>query len=90
VNISDGLARLTSASPQPQQVRIDLWPTAYQFRPGHRIRLQVSSGTHPRYARNTGSGEPLATAATLYTAQQALHHDPAHPSAALLPVAPRG
>jgi uncharacterized protein len=88
VNITDGLIRLTSASPQPQQVRIDLWPTAHQFRPGHRIRLQVSSGAHPRYVRNTGSGEPLATAAVLRTAQQAVHHDPAHPSAVLLPVIP--
>ncbi len=90
VNITDGLIRLTSAGPQPQQVRIDLWPTAHRFRPGHRIRLQVSSGAHPRYARNTGSGEPLATAATLYTAQQAVHHDPARPSAVLLPVVPQG
>jgi hypothetical protein len=90
VNITDGLIRLTTAGPQPQQVRIDLWPTAHQFRPGHRIRLQVSSGAHPRYARNTGSGEPLATAATLYPAQQAVHHDPARPSAVLLPVTPPG
>ena len=90
VNITDGLIRLTSASPQPQRIRIDLWPNAHQFRPGHRVRLQVSSGAHPRYARNTGSGEPLATAATLYTAQQAVHHDPPHPSAVLLPVVPRG
>ena len=65
-------------------------PTAHQFRPGHRIRLQVSSGSHPRYARNTGSGEPLATAATLWAAQQAVHHDPAHPSAVLLPVVLQG
>ena len=90
VNITDGLIRLTSASPQPQRVRIDLWPNAHQFRPGHRIRLQVSSGAHPRYARNTGSGEPLAAAATLCTAQQAVHHDPAHPSAVLLPAIPPG
>jgi predicted acyl esterase len=82
----DGLIRLASASPQPQQVRVDLWPTAHQFRPGHRIRLQVSSGAHPRYARNTGSGEPLATATTLCTAKQGVYHDPAHPSAVLLPV----
>ena len=88
VNITDGLIRLTSASPQPQQIRIDLWPTAHQFRPAHRIRLQVSSGAHPRYARNTGAGEPLATAAALHTAQQAVHHDPAHPSAVLPPVIP--
>jgi uncharacterized protein len=90
VNITDGLIRLISASPQPQQISISLWPTAHQFRPGHRIRLQISSGAHPRYARNTGSAEPLATAETLYTAEQAVHHDPARPSAVLLPVKPPG
>jgi uncharacterized protein len=90
VNIADGLIRLATAGRQSQQIRIDLWPTAHQFRPGHRIRLQVSSGAHPRYARNTGTGEPLATAATLCAAQQAVHHDPARPSAVLLPVAPPG
>jgi uncharacterized protein len=84
------LIRLTSAGPAPQRIRIDLWPTAQRFRPGHRIRLQVSSGAHPRYARNTGTGEPLATAATLGTAEQAVCHDPAHPSAVLLPVIPPG
>ena len=86
MNITDGLIRLTSASPRPQRVRIDLWPTAHQFRPGHRIRLQVSGGAHPRYARTPGSEEPPATAATLYAAQQTVHHDPAHPSAVLLTV----
>ena len=86
VNITDGILRLTSATEEPQRVAIDLWPTAHQFQPGHRIRLQVSSGAHPRYARNPGSGEPLATATTLHTAQQAVYHDRAHPSAILLPV----
>lgn len=90
VNITDGLIRLTSATPQAQRIHVDLWPTAHQFREGHRIRLQVSSGAHPRYARNTGSGEPLATAATLCPAQQAVHHDPSHLSAVLLPSAPVG
>ena len=33
VNITDGLIRLTSADPQPQQVRIDLWPTATSSAP---------------------------------------------------------
>jgi putative CocE/NonD family hydrolase len=89
VNITDGILRLTDATETPQPVTIDLWPTAHQFRPGHRIRLQVSSGAHPRYARNPGSGEPLATASTLHTARQTVYHDPAHPSAVLLPVVPR-
>lgn len=51
-----------------------------------RIRLQVSSGAHPRFARNAGSGEPLATAKTLVPADQSVFHDSAHPSAVLLPV----
>ena len=45
-----------------------------------------SSGAHPRHARNPGSGEPLATATTLVAADQAVHHDPARPSAIVLPV----
>ncbi len=64
----------------------DLWPTAHRFLAGHRIRLQVSSGAHPRFARNPGTGEPLGTAKTLVPADQAVFHDPAHPSALLLPV----
>ena len=88
VNITDGILRLAGATEAPQRIAIDLWPTAHQFRPGHRIRLQVSSGAHPRYARNPGSGEPLATASTLHAARQAVYHDPAHPSAVLLPVVP--
>ena len=83
VNITDGLLRLTAGG--PQQIRIDLWPTAHRFGPGHRIRLQVSSGAHPRYARNPGTGEPLATATALRTAEQVIHHDPPRPSAVLLP-----
>ena len=90
VNVTDGLIRLTSATAQPQRVRVDLWPTAHRFLPGHRIRVQVSSGAHPRYARNTGSGEPLATAVTLCPAHQAVHHDQEHPSAILLPVQTSG
>ena len=86
VNVTDGILRLAAATEEPQRINIDLWPTAHQFQTGHRIRLQVASGAHPRFARNTGSGEPLATATTLHTAQQAVYHDRAHPSAVLLPV----
>jgi uncharacterized protein len=85
VNITDGILRLTDATEHPRRITIDLWPTAHRFAAGHRIRLQVSSGAHPRYARNPGSGEPLATATTLHQARQSVHHDPARPSAIRLP-----
>ena len=65
---------------------VGLWPTAHRFKRGHRIRVQVSSGAFPRFARNPGTGEPHATATRLLAADQSVYHDPAHPSAIVLPV----
>jgi putative CocE/NonD family hydrolase len=91
INLCDGILRLTpgSVSPEPDgslHISINVWPTAYHFRKGERIRVQVSSGAHPRFVRNFGSGEPLATGTKLFVADQVVYHDPEHPSAILLPV----
>ncbi len=91
VAVCDALVRVSPGSPVAEtdgtlRVRIELWPTAYQFKAGHRVRLQVSSGAHPRFARNPGTGDPLLTATKLVTADQQIYHDPEHPSALLLPV----
>jgi putative CocE/NonD family hydrolase len=90
VNITDGLLRLRpgdQAATPGEPIAVELWPTAHRFRAGHQIRLQVSSGAHPRYVRNLGTGEPLATGTTMLAADQAVYHDPRQPSAVLLPVA---
>jgi putative CocE/NonD family hydrolase len=84
-NVCDGLVTVTGAD-DLSQATVTLWPTAHRFTRGHRIRVQVSSGAFPRFARNTGTGEPLASATTLLSADQAVHHDPEHPSAVILPV----
>jgi uncharacterized protein len=91
LNICDALLRLTPGHPASdtdgtRHITFDLWPTAHRFRAGHRLRVQVSSGAHPRYARNPGSGEPLGTATTLLTADQSIYHDPQHPSAIVLSI----
>jgi len=91
INLSDGIVRLSPGrfavdDDGIQKVEIELWPTANCFKQGHRIRVQVSSGSHPRYARNLGSGEPLATGTHLIPADQQVFHDTAHPSAIILPV----
>lgn len=91
INLCDGILRLTAGSipPEPDgslHISIEVWPTAYHFRKGQRIRVQVSSGAHPRFVRNTGSGEPLATGTKLFVAEQSVYHDPEHPSAVVLPV----
>jgi predicted acyl esterase len=64
----------------------DRWAPKVRFRASHQIRLQVSSGAFPRYARNLGNGEPLLNASTWRVADQEVHHDPGHPSAVILPV----
>ena len=84
-NVCDGLVRLTDAN-LITLASIQLWPTAYRFKSGHRIRVQVSSGAFPRFARNLGTGEPHGTATTLRAADQEVHHSRAHPSALILPV----
>jgi putative CocE/NonD family hydrolase len=84
-NVCDGLLSLTGAD-ETTRATVRLWPTAYRFTSGHRIRVQVSSGAFPRYNRNPGTGQPRATATTLRTADQQVLHDPAHPSAVILPV----
>ncbi len=90
-NICDGLMRLKpgGGTTQPdgsRRVVVELWPTACRFRRGHRLRLHVTSGGHPRWNRNLGSGDPLGTATRLVAADQTVYHDRAHPSALILPV----
>ena len=58
-------------------------------RAGHRLRLQVSGGAFPRFARNTGTGGPLAKATRLVPTDIVVYHDAARPSALLLPAADR-
>jgi hypothetical protein len=92
-NVSDGIVRLRPGDVERQsdgsfRLGIAMWPTANTFLPGHRVRLQVSGGAHPLFARNPGSGEPIATATTLRAADHEVLHDPDHPSAVVLPVSP--
>jgi predicted acyl esterase len=44
------------------------------------MRLQVSGGAHPRFARNLGTGEPLATGTRLVVSDRTVYHDPGRPS----------
>ncbi len=90
VNVCDGLQRFDPSSIRRDpdgtfRVAVDLWPAGHHFAAGHRVRVQVSSGSHPVYARNLGAGEPPATATAMRTADQAVHHQPGRLSALVLP-----
>ncbi|MEU4556696.1 hypothetical protein EV382_3205 [Micromonospora violae] len=90
-NVCDGLVRVTPERfPADRygvlRVPVPLWPIAYRFAGGHRLRVQVSGGAHPRWARNPGTGEPLGAAVTLRAGWRQVLHDPAYPSALRLPI----
>jgi putative CocE/NonD family hydrolase len=61
-NVCDGIVRLTSADPLTGTVRVSLIGAAHRFGRGHRLRLQVAGGAHPRFARNPGNGQVDAPA----------------------------
>ncbi|GAA5030901.1 CocE/NonD family hydrolase [Microbacterium fluvii] len=85
MTVCDGIRRVgsiatTDTDPEPdeegfREVAVTLWPTFHRFAPGHRIGVQVSSGAHPRYARNPGTGEPAFYAAGTVVARQEVSHD---------------
>lgn len=93
-NVCDGYIRVRPNRPVPLRdgtrcVRIEFWPTAYRYKRGHRIRVIVAGGAHPRYARNPGTGESLADAVTLKVAHQQIFHDSRHPSRIVVGACPR-
>jgi uncharacterized protein len=64
-NVCDGIVRLTAADPGDGVVRVSLLGAGHRFGLGHRLRLQVSGGAHPRFARNPGTGQVEARAQDL-------------------------
>jgi uncharacterized protein len=79
LNVTDAIRRVHGQD-WPTCTRIALAPTAYCFRRGHRLRLQVSSGAFPRFSRAPGTPDPLGEAVELRVAHQQVLHAPAHAS----------
>jgi uncharacterized protein len=62
--------------------------TAHRLAAGHRLRVQISGGAHPRFLRNTGTGEPPATASRLVPVDIEIACRAAQPCVLSLPVQP--
>jgi putative CocE/NonD family hydrolase len=90
-NVIEGIRRLR-AGDEPEddlgtrRVTIGLTPTAYRFRAGHRIRVQVSGGGFPNYIRNHQTGEPTADAVDITAGRTQILHGPDHPTKITLPI----
>ena len=88
-NLCDGIIRArcreSIATPtliepgKPYRYEIDLWVTSNFFKPGHRIRMEVSSSNFPRFDRNPNTGHDFGVDAELAKAEQTIFHDREHP-----------
>jgi putative CocE/NonD family hydrolase len=77
---------------EPNEValyRIRCYPAANVFKRGHRVRLDVTSSSFPRFSRNLNTGEDVGTGTRMEVARQTVLHTDAYPSHVLLPVIPR-
>ncbi len=68
------------------EVEVVMWDTAQRFLPGHRIRLEVASSSHPKFSPNLGTGGDEAEETDGVLARNMLHHDPDYPSRLVLTV----
>jgi putative CocE/NonD family hydrolase len=94
-NLTDGIVRARYRVPdRPAPIEpdrayefvIDLWATSNVFLKGHRIRLDVTSSSFPRWDRNPNTGHPFAADAELAVAHQVVFHEARRPSRVVLPV----
>jgi hypothetical protein len=98
-NVTSGVARVRYRSSrlapslldagQSCELAVDLGGCAHVFRRGHRIRLQVTSGSFPRFERNPQTGGLPAEDSELRSAVHTVYHDARRASRLMLPVVER-
>ena len=85
-----GVVRPVAPSPiEPGKVYeyvIDLWATGITFLPGHMMRVEITSSSHPRWERNLNTGESAVHSARTDVARQTIFHDAERPSRITLTV----
>lgn len=100
--ITDGILRLRyrddplgtpasepAESGKPYLMRIELMPTSMVFRKGHRLRLDVTSSSFPRWARNLNIWDDTgATIDQARVARNTVLHGGEHLSRIILPIIP--
>ena len=69
INVCDGLTRMSGG-----RTVVRMSHAAHRFRPGHRLRLLVAGGAHPRYLRNYGTGEPPGPATRMVATETTIRH----------------
>jgi hypothetical protein len=74
---------------EPVEVRLKLTLSCHELAAGHRLALLLRPDFFPFLDPNPNTGEPIATAVEMRTANITVFHDPARPSRLELPVLER-
>jgi len=83
----EGLDRVSLLEPgQIYEFDIEMTGTANVFKPGHRIRVSVTSSNFPQFDRNPNTGAPFGTGTEVRVANQTIHHGSNRASHIVLPV----
>jgi predicted acyl esterase len=69
-NVTERFVRLDA-----EEIVLDLGACAHRFTAGHRLRLQISGGAHPRFVRDPGTGEDPVTATSLKATRYSIRCD---------------
>lgn len=88
-NLTDQIVRCSPDDVTPGKVRrlrVRLTDISHIFGAGHRIRLQIAGGAHPRFARNLGTDPDLLNGTRTAPVTHQIRHSARHPSAVVLPV----
>ena len=68
------------------EVPVDLHATSWYLPPGHKLRLEISSSSFPRFDRNLNTGGRNYDETTWRTATNTVHHTSVQASRLILPV----
>jgi putative CocE/NonD family hydrolase len=71
-NVSDAYRRL-DGSARDGVLTLELDAIAHRFRTGTRIRVLIAGGSHPRFARNLGTGEATVTGSQMKPSVHEVH-----------------
>jgi uncharacterized protein len=72
LNVVEGIVRARDAAAL-QRIEVDLWSTSHVFRAGHRLRVDVTSSSFPRWDRNLNTGDQGS--AEMRVARQTVYMD---------------
>jgi putative CocE/NonD family hydrolase len=88
-NLTDQIFRSSPADVTPGEIsciEIPLTDVSHVFQAGHRIRVQLSGGAHPRFSRNLGTDADPLHGTRMAPVTHHIQHTELFPSAIVLPV----